>query len=66
MQMSTVNDKQICILGALILRISGKATDGTTLQTRQIVYFTDGSDKVYLINRRALVVILFLDSEKNY
>ena len=65
MQMSAANDKQIRILGALILRISGKSTDGTTLQTRQIVYFTDGSDKVYLSKQACIVLGMITDNFPN-
>ena len=54
MKMTAANENRIQILGALILRISGHATNDNTLQTRQIVYFTDSSDKLYL-SRQACV-----------
>lgn len=36
------------ILGAAILCYSGKTFDGTTLETQQIVYITNNSDKTFL------------------
>ncbi|CAG2222071.1 unnamed protein product [Mytilus edulis] len=48
MQMHAANNKGIVILGAVILRISGKSQDKNELETRQIVYITDSSDKFFL------------------
>ena len=48
MKMTAANRQSIKILGALVLRISGTCPSGETLQTRQIVYFTDSSDRLFL------------------
>ena len=46
--MHAANNNGIKILGAIILRFSGKSTSGQTLETRQIVYVTHDSDKIFL------------------
>ena len=43
MRMYAANNKGITILGATILRFSGKCKSGATLETRQITYVTDSS-----------------------
>ena len=48
MSMTAANNKGINIIGALPLRLSGKSPSGSTLTTRQIVYFTDSTDKFFL------------------
>ena len=48
MRMHAANNKGIKIIGAIILRISGKDKDGSNLETRQITYVTDSSDKFFL------------------
>ncbi|CAC5355201.1 unnamed protein product [Mytilus coruscus] len=48
MQMHAANNKSIVILGAVILGLSGKDQDNHELETRQIVYITDSSDKFFL------------------
>ena len=48
MYMTAANNKGIKIIGALPLRISGKSPSGETLQTRQIVYFTDSTQRFFL------------------
>lgn len=48
MQMHAANNKGIKIIGALILRLSGTSRGGKTLETRQIVYVTPDSDKLFL------------------
>ena len=61
MKMNAANDNRIRILGALALRISGTATDGNTLQTRQIVYFTDNSDKLYISKQACIALGMITD-----
>ncbi|MEO0563056.1 MAG: hypothetical protein AAF125_13190, partial [Chloroflexota bacterium] len=56
MRMQAANDLRINILGALILRLSGQTDRGKTLTTRQIVYFTDNSDRFYL-NKQACIAL---------
>ena len=48
MRMHTVNNGGITILGATILRISGTDNQGKILETRQMTYITDSSDKLFL------------------
>ena len=46
--MHAANNNGIKILGAIILRFSGESTSGQTFKTRQIVYVTHNSDKLFL------------------
>ena len=48
MQMRTANNLGIKILGATVLRMSAKNPEGKTLETRQMTYITDTSDKLFL------------------
>ena len=48
MQMHAVNNNGIKILCAVILRFSGKSPSGQTFESRQIVYVTSDSDKLFL------------------
>ena len=48
MQMHAVNNNGIKILGAVILRFSGRSPSGKTLESWQIVYVTSDSDKLFL------------------
>ena len=61
MKMSAANNGQIQILGALILRISGKIADGQMMSTRQIVYVSDSTDKFFL-SREACVELGIVSS----
>ena len=47
-RMRAANKKKINILGATILRFSGIDSDGNEVETRQITYITDDSDKIFL------------------
>ena len=46
--MNAANEKGINIIGALPLRISGESPTGSTHTTRQLVYFSDSTDKMFL------------------
>jgi hypothetical protein len=46
--MHAANNSGIHILGATILRFSGKSKQGQQLETRQIVYVTEESNKLFL------------------
>ena len=46
--MNAANEKGINITGALPLRISGVSPTGSTHTTRQLVYFSDSTDKMFL------------------
>ena len=48
MQMHAANEKGIKIVGATFLSISGQDENGQTLETRQMTYITDHSDKFFL------------------
>ena len=48
LRMHAANNNSIKILGAAILRFSGRSKPGQTLETRQIVYMTSDSDKLFL------------------
>ena len=48
MKMNAANEKGINILGALPLTISGISPTGSTHTTRQLVYFSDSTDKMFL------------------
>ena len=45
--MHAANNSSIHILGAVILRFSGKSKQGQQLETRQIVYVTEESNKLF-------------------
>ena len=48
MRMYATNNNGIKIIGATILRFSGRSTSGKTLETRQITYITNESDNLFL------------------
>ncbi|MEL6803744.1 MAG: hypothetical protein AAFO91_08195 [Bacteroidota bacterium] len=48
MKMSAANNSQITLMGAAVIRFTGKLKDGENVETRQIVYVTNATDKVYL------------------
>ena len=54
MKMHAANNRNINILGAVILRLSGKDKHGHILETRQITYVTDNTDKMF-ISREACI-----------
>ena len=56
MRMHAANNKGITILAATILRFSGKCKSGATLETREITYVTDSSDKLFL-SREACIAL---------
>ena len=56
MKMHAANENQITILGAAILRFSGKTKEDKTIETRQIVYVTDSTSKIFL-SREACVTL---------
>ena len=48
MQMTAANNKGINIIGALPLRFSGVSPAGLTITTRQLVYFTHATNRLFL------------------
>ena len=53
-EMHAANNNHIRILGATILRLAGKDNKGEKQSTRQMVYVTDNTDKIFL-SREACV-----------
>ena len=60
-KMSAANENAIEILGALPLRISGKSDSGQTLSTRQLVYITNSTERLYL-SKSACVALGLIDT----
>ena len=56
MKMTAADNRVINIIGALVLRIFGTSPSGRTLETRQLVYFTDSTDKLFL-SKQACVTL---------
>ena len=56
MKMHAANDKGIKILGATVLRLSGKDTHGRTVETKQMTYVTDNSDRLF-ISKEACIAL---------
>ena len=56
LKMHAANNKGIHILGAAILRFSGKDKSGNLIETRQVTYVTDNSDKLFL-SREACICL---------
>ena len=48
MKMTAANSRGIEILGALPVRISGESSDGSTIITRQIIYFSPATNRLFL------------------
>ena len=48
LQMHAANNAKIAILRAAIIQFSGQINSSKTLVTRQLVYITDSTDKVFL------------------
>ena len=61
-KMSAANETSLQILGAAILRFTGMGPDGESRQTRQIVYVTDSTDKIYL-SREGCVALGLISKE---
>ncbi|KAJ8349425.1 hypothetical protein SKAU_G00245550 [Synaphobranchus kaupii] len=62
MTMKAANNKGIRILGAAVVRFAGSSGDARRLETRQIAYVTDTSDRIFL--SRAACVDLGMISDK--
>lgn len=56
MNMTAANNRKIDIIGALVLRIYGQSHTGKELETRQIVYFTNSTDRLFL-SKQACVAL---------
>ena len=56
MKMHAANGKGINILGAAILRFSGKSPNVEPRETRQITYITDNYDQLFLIREACIAL----------
>ena len=61
MKMHAANNNRITILGATVLRFSGKSETDEIINTRQIVYITDSCSKIFL-SREACVTLGIISS----
>ena len=61
MKMTAANNRGIEIVGATILRISGTSPSRKSMETRQIVYFTDSTDRLFL-SKQACVALGMISS----
>ncbi len=62
MKMHAANNKGIKILGATILRISGRDDEGRLIETRQMTYVTDNSDKLFISREACIDLGIITDS----
>lgn len=56
MQMIAANSITIPIIGALALRISGTSPNNKLFETRQLVYFTEATDKLFLSKQSCIAL----------
>ena len=54
LSMRSANEGDICLLGAILVRVWGRSDSGIIVETKQMCYVTDGIDRVFL-NRDALL-----------
>ena len=62
LKMSAANKSTINILGAAIIRFCGKGINGNSIETRQVVYATDTTDKVYISKEACIQMGIISDS----
>ena len=60
--MSAANHSRISISGALPLRISGQSPQGETRTTRQLVYFTPSTNRIFLSKNACIALQLIPES----
>ena len=56
MKMTAANDNAIDIAGALVLRLSGETPQGTSLSTRQLVYFSNSTKRFFLCKQACVAL----------
>jgi len=54
MRMHAANNNRIAILGAVFLRLTRKDSHGESVETRQLIYVTNNTDKLF-ISREACI-----------
>ncbi|XP_071177635.1 uncharacterized protein [Mytilus edulis] len=62
MKMHAANNKGITILGATTLRISDRDDQGRHVETRQMTYVTDNSDKLFISREACIALRMISDS----
>ena len=62
LKMHAANNRNIKILGATILRFSGTNSAGEMFETRQVVYITDSSDKLFLSREACTALGIITDN----
>ena len=62
MRMHAADEKPLNVLGAAILRFCGRSANGQKRHTRQIVYVTDNTDKVFLSREGCVALGLISDT----
>ena len=60
-EMYAVNDHNINILGAAILKFSGQDRAGNTIETRQLTYVTDTSNRLFISKEACTVLWIITD-----
>ncbi|CAC5412152.1 unnamed protein product [Mytilus coruscus] len=61
-KMHATNNKGVTILGATILRISGKDDQGRHVEMKQMTYVTDNSDKLFISREACIALRMISDS----
>ena len=61
MRMHAANHNDINILGAAILRFSGRDEAGNVVETRQLTYVTDTSDRLFLSKEACIALRIITD-----
>ena len=59
MKMHAANQNGIKIIGATVLRLSGRDSSGRLVETRQMIYVTDESDRLFLVGKHVLILASF-------
>ena len=62
MNMRAANNNAINILGAAILRFSGKSPSGKTIETRQVVYVSNSTDRCFMSREGCIALGIISDS----
>ena len=62
MKMHTDDNKSLRILRATVVRISGRDDSGNVIETRQMTYITDNSDKLFISREACVALGMVLDS----
>ena len=61
MNMTAANNRKIDIAGAIVLRLHGQSRCGIARETRQIVYISDSTDRLFLSKQACMVLGMISD-----